>query len=106
LSAKYDGGRLAYLENYMETAREVKRIVVGIDPSAQTYVFGSVVKGRFTAASDIDILIVSRRPDLEYQIKTSVYKTIQAPVEVHFSSPEQLTGWYRRFIGEDEMRLV
>ncbi len=106
MSAKRDGGRLAYLENYMETAREVKGIVIGLDPSARTYVFGSVVKGRFTAASDIDILIVSKRPDLEYKIKVSVYGSIRAPVEIHFASPEQLAGWYRRFIKEDEMKLV
>ena len=40
---------LKYLENYREVARRVKEIVLRNDPSAEVYVFGSVLSGRYTA---------------------------------------------------------
>ncbi|HDN75588.1 MAG TPA: nucleotidyltransferase domain-containing protein, partial [Acidilobales archaeon] len=37
------------LKNYREIVKEVKGVVKEIDPSAEVYVFGSVVRGTYTA---------------------------------------------------------
>ena len=55
MSRSYEDTLLEYLQNYMKIARKVKEIVKKVDPNARVYVFGSVVKGKYTAASDIYI---------------------------------------------------
>ena len=97
---------IRYLElrrDYRRVAGEVKRIVREIDPRAEVYVFGSVVKGRCTGASDIDILVVTDMVDRRYDFMVRVYKAVDAPVELHVASPEQFERWYRRFIASDEL---
>ena len=94
---------LKYLENYREVARRVKEIVLRHDPSAEAYVFGSVLSGRYTASSDIDVLVVSDRADLEYVVKVAVYRELgEAPVELHYTDRERFERWYKRFIDELE----
>jgi len=94
------------LENYREVAEEVKRIVLELDPQAEVYVFGSVVRGLYTAASDIDILVITRNIDKKYEIMVEVYKRVEAPVELHIVTPELYERWYKRFIGEGEILRV
>ena len=69
------------------------------DPEATVYVFGS---------SDIDLLVVTKRKDeLEYTIKTKVYKyMLDAPLEIHVVTPDELAHWYSRFIRPDEMKII
>lgn len=106
MSSGYENKILDYLRNYRHVARKVKEIVSSIDPEARVFVFGSVVKGEYTASSDIDILIVSEKQDLKYDIMVRVYKEVEAPVELHVVSPEQFSSWYLRFIEENEMQEV
>ncbi len=47
------------LKNWRELAKKIKEVVLRIIPDAEVYVFGSVVRGEFTAASDLDVLVVS-----------------------------------------------
>lgn len=56
------------------------------------YVFGSVVEGEVTASSDIDILIIVDDIGREeiYKIKTIIYQSINALVELHIISPSKL----------------
>ncbi len=89
-----------YLRRYMEVAREVKRLVRRIDPNAKVYVFGSVVRGRFTASSDIDILVITERMELKYEIMVEVYRSMEAPVELHVVPPKGYS-WYKRFAGDE-----
>ena len=91
---------LRQLENYMEVARKVKEIVKSTWPDANVYVFGSVVEGRYTAASDIDILILVDRYDKDeaYRVKALIYEAIDAPVEVHLATDREFETWYSRFI--------
>ena len=103
MSKQSDIRYLELLRDYRRVAGEVKRIVREIDPRAEVYVFGSVVKGRFTGASDIDILVVTDMVDKRYDFMVRVYKTVDAPVELHVASPEQFERWYRRFIASDEL---
>jgi len=60
LLKKYEDRIMEYLKNYMHIALKVKEIIKRIDPDAKICVFGSVVKGNYTASSDIDILIVTK----------------------------------------------
>jgi predicted nucleotidyltransferase len=91
------------LKNWKEIAKRVKEIVSRIDPSAEIYVFGSVVRGEYTGASDIDILVITNNIEKKYEIMVKVYKEIDAPVELHIVTPEQYRRWYMRFVNEDEL---
>jgi len=97
---------LKALEKYMEVAAEVKKVVLEVDPEAEVYVFGSVVRGDYTAASDIDILVVTEKVDRKYEIMTRVYQRVDAPVELHVVTRRLYTEWYRRFIPESELVKV
>lgn len=97
MSVDYELKRQAYLKNYLEVAKRVKEIVQRHD-AAEVYVFGSVIEGKATAMSDIDILVISERKDLEYPIKIDVYKSIDAPIEIHFVTRKEYADWYSRFI--------
>jgi len=97
---------LRVLGRYMEVASEVKKVVLEVDPEAEVYVFGSVVRGDYTAASDIDILVVTEKVDRKYEIMTRVYQRIDAPVELHVVTRRLYAEWYRRFIADSELVKV
>ncbi len=95
------------LRNYRTVARRIKEIVRRMDPEAEVYVFGSVVRGKYTSASDIDIMIVTERAsDIKYDIMVEIYRRVDAPVEIHVVTRDQLERWYRRFIPQGEMEKV
>jgi len=71
-------------------ARQAKEIVRKFDPKAKVYVFGSIVRGRYTGVSDIDIMVVTEKIDLKYEIMVEVYRSMEAPVELHVITKEQL----------------
>ena len=96
------------LENYKEIAEKVKQIILSKWPDAELYIFGSTVKGNYTATSDIDILIVlDDRPgrEEEYMLKAEVYARIDAPIELHVASRSEFERWYKKFIGKDLVRI-
>jgi hypothetical protein len=96
------------LESHREIAEKVKQIVLSKWPNAELYIFGSTVKGNYSASSDIDILIVlDNRPDREeeYMVKAEVYAQIDAPIELHVASRSEFERWYKKFIGEDLVRI-
>jgi len=106
VSRSYEDALLGYLKNYMRVAYEVKRIIEGIDPKAEVYVFGSVVREKYTAASDIDILVVTKKIEEKNRIMVEVYKKVKAPVELHITTPKQFSTWYKRFINPQEIVRV
>jgi predicted nucleotidyltransferase len=95
---------LEQLEDYIQVAKRVKRIVEGVRSDAEVYVFGSVLEGKYTAMSDIDILIVTDNISREdaYRLKAMIYRTIEAPLELHITSNHEFKHWYKRFIGKLE----
>jgi predicted nucleotidyltransferase len=103
LSSQYEYKALQYLKNYLEVAGEVKDIVLKLDPKAKVYVFGSVVRGDYTASSDIDILVVTSDIKLKYELMVAVYRVIDAPVELHVVTQELFERWYKRFIRPEEI---
>lgn len=92
------------MRNYREVAKKVGSIVERFDPEARVYVFGSVVRGNYTAASDIDILVVTTKINLKYELMVAVYREfIDAPIELHVVTPDLYDKWYKRFIKPEEI---
>jgi len=91
---------LEQLDNHMEVAKRVKEIVERFWKDVRVYVFGSVLEGRYTATSDIDILVVVNGVSREeaYRAKATVYRALDAPIELHVTSSEEFERWYKRFI--------
>ena len=96
--------RLEQLKNYKRVANEVKEIAQKHFGKADVYVFGSVIEGKPTALSDIDILIVTNETSLEeiYKFKTIIHESVDAPVELHIVSSNEFENWYKRFIDKLE----
>jgi predicted nucleotidyltransferase len=83
-------------EKWRRRLRKRREKIAG---DAKVYVFGSALTGQYTAASDIDILIVADIGKEEATLlKAEIYKTVDAPVEVHVTTQEQFERWYKRFI--------
>jgi predicted nucleotidyltransferase len=90
---------LEAVRKYREVAEKVKEAARKIAGDAKVYVFGSVLTSRYTAARDIDILIVADIGKEEApHLKAEIYKAVDAPVEVNIATPEQFEKLYRRFI--------
>ncbi|MBS7658919.1 MAG: nucleotidyltransferase domain-containing protein [Candidatus Bathyarchaeia archaeon] len=90
-------------KDYLNVAKRVKAIVQDIDLSAQVYLFGSTVKNKATAISDIDILVVTEMLERKYDIMVKVYKALKEPLELHVINKAMFDGWYRRFISKEEL---
>lgn len=96
---------LEYLKDYHSIAEAVKKIVLERCQDARVLVFGSVVEGKATAMSDIDILVIC---DLEVEERAKLKAEIRrrlgydAPVELHITTEDEFQRWYRRFIGPFE----
>lgn len=103
MSKPYELRALDYLKNYRDVAARVKEIVRAIDPKARVFVFGSTIRGRYTASSDIDILVLVEDISRKYEIMVEVYREVEAPVELHITSRELFEKWYRRFIDPNEI---
>nr|BAJ49406.1 DNA polymerase beta domain protein region [Candidatus Caldarchaeum subterraneum] len=103
MSRSYEERLLEYMRRYREVGAEVKRILRKIDPDVRVFVFGSVVRGRYTAASDIDILVVTDDLSKKYEMMVEVYRSVEAPVELHITTPQKYRSWYSRFIPLDEL---
>jgi len=41
---------------------------------------------------------------LKYDIMVAVYREVEAPVELHVTTPELFERWYRRFVRPEELR--
>lgn len=92
-----------YLENYLKVALKVKEIVRKEWKDARIYIFGSVIEGKATAASDIDILIACSNVtyDDSLRMKAKIRREIgfAAPIQLHIVDEKGL-NWYLRFINK------
>ncbi len=100
MSSEYEVRVLQYLRDYMRVAKRVKEVVKRIDPEARVFVFGSAVTGKYTGASDIDILVITKELRRKYDIMVEAYRSTEAPVELHVVTEEQFLRWYKRFVGD------
>jgi predicted nucleotidyltransferase len=102
-----EGKRLNYLfSNLGRILADVKHQVQLLLPGSEVYLFGSAARGKYTALSDIDMLIISDIDDLEQidKIRASLRrKYIDYPIEFHIVSKLVYDKWYKRFIPEEEL---
>ena len=98
ISQDYELTRLSKLRNYQEVLKQLKILVRGIDPEARIIFFGSVLRGDYTASSDIDIIVVPSVMAFKDKITLAVWRSLDAPVELHIITKEQFEEWYLRFI--------
>ena len=92
---------LEHLKNYRKIAKKIKEIARKRCGSARVIVFGSVVEGRITALSDIDVLIIcDLDKEQRIRLRTEIIKELgyDVPVELHIASEEEFRRWYRRFL--------
>ncbi|MCW7079503.1 MAG: nucleotidyltransferase domain-containing protein [Candidatus Methanospirare jalkutatii] len=86
--------RKEYFENYMHYARLVKEAVKG-----EVIVFGSVVEGKHTMASDIDLLVVLDSIERRDEILMKINEVLGEfhPFQIHLVTRKEFE-WYKRFI--------
>lgn len=98
ISQDYELTRLDKLRNYQAVLKEVKSLVNGIDPKARVIFFGSVLRGDYSAGSDIDIIVIPSDMAFKDSITLAVWRSIDAPIELHIITLEQFEEWYLLFI--------
>ena len=92
---------LEHLKNYRKIAKKIKEIARKKCGNARVIVFGSVIEGRITALSDIDVLIIcDLDKEQRIRLRTEIIKKLgyDVPVELHIASEEEFRRWYRRFL--------
>jgi len=92
-----------YFKDYIFYVKKIKKIVKQIFSDAKVIVFGSIVTNKYSADSDIDILIVSDEipKGLFEQAKIKVMiknKFKLAPFEIHLATKQEYENWYKNFI--------
>lgn len=94
--------RRKYFQNYMHYAKLIKRAVNLED--VEVIVFGSILKGEYTMASDIDILIISDSIPQGLDERAKILCKISDvlgylhPFELHLVTKKE-AEWYKRLIG-------
>jgi len=106
----YEGLRIRQVfDNIWEFLSDVKEQILKLFPGAEVYLFGSVARRRYTAGSDIDILVVADVSDWEAVDRAKAKLRgmfIDTPVEFHIVDRIMFEKWYKRFIGEDELLKI
>ncbi|MDI6591329.1 MAG: nucleotidyltransferase domain-containing protein [Patescibacteria group bacterium] len=75
--------------------------------SVEVLVFGSIVKGKFSPQSDIDVLIISENlPENQTkrdEIRTKIKGAIDpfSPFQIYLATPKEYQNWYQKFLKED-----
>ncbi|MEO2241740.1 MAG: nucleotidyltransferase domain-containing protein [Euryarchaeota archaeon] len=100
---------LKYVRRWRRWARRIAEVVRRrVDPRAEVIVFGSVVKGRATGGSDVDVLIVTERArELRpHEVREIVEEELNLPedhpFEFHLATPREFETRWRRFLDEYE----
>jgi len=78
------------LKNWKYWVKKAKEITVKLLSDAKVYVFGSVVTGKFTGASDIDVLIVSKHAPKSIREKVRLKIRIENELKLNFPKPNPL----------------
>ncbi|AAM02498.1 nucleotidyltransferase domain-containing protein [Methanopyrus kandleri] len=100
---------LEYVRRWRYWVRRIAEVIrERVDPRAEVIVFGSVVKGRATGGSDVDVLVVTERArELRpHEVAGIVEEELDLPedhpFEFHLTTPEGFETRWRRFLDEYE----
>ncbi len=92
-----------YFENYREYAEIIKEVAKKLLGEVRVIVFGSVVEGKHTPASDIDVLICSKNMPNSKEERSRIVAEIlrkvgiNSPFEIHMADEGEFE-WYMRFV--------
>ncbi len=64
--------------------KTITNLIKSVDKNSEVYLFGSVLKGNYNYASDIDILIVTENKDIVYNVLWN--SNYSDPYEFHVKS--------------------
>ena len=105
-----EGIRFGGLSNRLkDILLNVKHDVELLIPNSRVYIFGSFARGKYTAISDVDLLIITDVDDVELFDRVKAFlkrKYIDYPFEFHIVSETVYNRWYKRFIPEGELIRV
>ena len=95
--------RRRLLENWRRLVAKAARVVKQLYPEAQIYLTGSVVRGDYIAASDVDLVIVlDHEPTMREaaEVIARVWEALDLPpshpLELHVVGPKGLEKYRRR----------
>ncbi|WP_228546737.1 nucleotidyltransferase domain-containing protein [Hyperthermus butylicus] len=95
--------RASLLKSWRQLVKKAVDAIKEVCPEAHVYITGSIVKGEWIAASDIDLIIVlTREPDMREaaRIIEHVWKKLGLlhthPLEIHVTGPEGLERYKRK----------
>ena len=74
---KWLSRHLYLLRNWRDVVRRVAEVVSSLYPGSEVYVFGSVVEGRVTGASDIDVIVVLPQGVKELDAYINISKALE-----------------------------
>ncbi|MEM2613560.1 MAG: nucleotidyltransferase domain-containing protein [Nitrososphaerota archaeon] len=95
--ARYE--RFKSLLRWRDQLPELLEAVRSVLPDAEVYVFGSALRSRLTANSDVDVLVVSDRAlgSQRHKLVVAIEERLRTPFifEIHLTTKEKL-AWYKR----------
>jgi len=95
--ARYE--RFKSLLRWRDQLPELLEAVRSVLPDAEVYVFGSALRSRLTANSDVDVLVVSDRAlgSQRHKLVVAIEERLRNPFifEIHLTTKEKL-AWYKR----------
>ena len=103
--------KLKYFQNFKFYCQKIKKEAQKILGEVEVIVFGSIVKGEWSLASDIDVLIISKKIPKDFSERAKIRTKIKAkidpfsPFQIHLATPPEFKGWYKKFLKKDKLRL-
>ncbi|MEM0011432.1 MAG: nucleotidyltransferase domain-containing protein [Nitrososphaerota archaeon] len=99
--AKYE--RFKSLLKWRDHLPELLEAVRSVLPDAEVYVFGSALRNKLTANSDVDILVISDRAlgSQRHKLAAAIEEKLRNPFifEIHLTTKEKL-AWYKKHAKE------
>jgi len=99
--ARYE--RFKSLLRWRDQLPELLEAVRSVLPDAEVYVFGSALRNRLTANSDVDVLVVSDRAlgSQRHKLVVAIEERLRTPLifEIHLTTKEKL-AWYKKHAKE------
>jgi len=98
-----------YFKDPIGYARIMKTRAKELLGEVKVYLFGSIVRGDYTPASDIDVLIIAKpiEPDRRGTIRAEILKAVgfTSPFEIHLITKETFDNWYKHFIKNELIQI-
>ena len=96
--------RAEILKNWRSWMERIAKAIKELLPDAEVYVIGSVARGDYIAASDVDVLIVSAHTPEDLRSRSRIKAMIEEelglpyyhPFELHLLKPDEAQQYLRR----------